>query len=364
MRKTILTLMLVATALTAAGDWRPDLPADGVPALTANVRSNWDALALAVGSQNLLADPAFLIWAAGNTVAPSHWNVTGTGTIARTGPGAADTTTKVGGYSIKLIPVSGAHWLSQQILSPTGMTASASFLAGQTMSCGAWVKTSQASHARIWIFDVDSSTISSYHPGDGQWRWITVTHVLHATPTSLGFYLRADVNGFAAYFSGPTCVLGPVPPSQYMPAPFTYARIDVCHIAGNVSTGTDKCRAFFPRPVLIRDVALRVRVAPATTAITVDANNWETGTGWVSMFSTRPTIAATALHGGAPPDGTYTYRCVFGMAGATALAGGNGLSFDIDTVGTGTVGADLTISVGYLMYAPPLSYFNGYNEWR
>jgi hypothetical protein len=72
---------------------------------------------------------------------------------------------------------------------------------------------------------------------------------------------------------------------------------------------------------------LRVKTAPTTQAIIVDIN--KVGTG--SVFNTNPQISATATTGSSTD---------FGI---TTLADGDFLSIDIDQVGSGTVGADMSV---------------------
>jgi hypothetical protein len=357
----VLALLLVATA--APSQWDPSKPAASSPASTADVRANWLALQQTIGGRNLLADPTFLIWQAGDAAVPAHWTLSGTGAaIARTGTGLGDTNRKVGPYAAKVTSGGGATaTLQQLILTTAGYT---DHFDGQAVSCGAWMRTSSASAVRFGLYDGIGTTYSSYAPNTSTWTWATATRTVDNSATQIAFRLEVASGTIAGYLSGPTCLVGPVPPAYTHPGEGFYLQSPVCFLSGNLSVGADQCRWNTPRPLIIRDAQLSVRTAPATTAILVDLNTWD-GAAFTSMFTSgaRPTVAATAMRGGGQPDTTYARRCMTGMSGA-GLAAGTELSIDVDQIGTGTVGANMEVRIRYWTFAPPLSIFNAYNEWN
>jgi hypothetical protein len=114
----------------------------------------------------------------------------------------------------------------------------------------------------------------------------------------------------------------------------TVVRKTLSHfIAGNQSTGTLKFAWLAPQDGYFVDVRTKVGTAPASTALIVDVN--KNGTTIFTSQAARPQIAAagTSATSGAPA--------------VTSFAKGDTISFDIDQIGTGTVGADLMVLVNY-----------------
>lgn len=103
-------------------------------------------------------------------------------------------------------------------------------------------------------------------------------------------------------------------------------RVFVFPIGGTLYVGTNLSFEV-PAPVAltIQSCRLRVKTAPTSADIIVDLN--KNGT---SVFSTRPTIAAGAVIGGAQA-----------VISTTNLTAGDYVSIDIDQIGSGTAGADL-----------------------
>lgn len=102
-------------------------------------------------------------------------------------------------------------------------------------------------------------------------------------------------------------------------------------IAGNQSASVKKAGAIVPFAASIVDVRAYVDTAPATTSLIIDVN--KNGTTVFTTQGNRPTIAA------AGNASTTT------LPDVTAVAAGDRITFDIDAVGTGTVGADLYLTI-------------------
>lgn len=103
--------------------------------------------------------------------------------------------------------------------------------------------------------------------------------------------------------------------------------------AGNVSTGTTKYAWTCPYTfgAVILGAYASVGTAPASTSILVDIN--KNGTTIFTTQSNRVTIPAAATSG------------LAAAVQVTDLAQGDRITFDIDQVGTGTVGANLSVSL-------------------
>ncbi len=355
-----LILPLVALLLwtqPAGAGWDKTKPPNGPnsPAVSADIRNNWVAIETSLGSVNLLADPTFLIWQAGDTTAPAHWSLT-SATIVRTGTGLGDTTRKVGAYAAKVTASASPGKFNQNLL-PTG-SFDDSFKT-LSFSCGAWIKSSTGSSARAYIDDGVAVSTSAYHTGGGAFEWLTVTGAIGSSGTKVDVGLRIETNAQVAYLSGMTCVLGQIPPAAYVPAPIIY-RLYETLIAGTLTTGTDKAHIPVVRPGIVKNVDLTVLTAPTGASLIIDVGSFLSGTGFVSMYSTRPTIVATASYGDAIPDSTYARRCLTHQNGGAGITGGV-LSIEIAQVGSTIAGADLRVQIRVLEYARPLEAFLAYN---
>ena len=348
-------LALVVT-MTSAQTWDATKPATSGLLVSADIRSNWTSLAQSVGEVNLVADPTFLLWPAGDSAAPTHYSLSGTGaTIARTGTGLGDTVRKVGDFAAKITSGGSLAAILEQQLLPTAAFSRADFLKGQTVSCGAWERGGSATSIRLSIYDGVGTTYSGYG-GNASWSWVTLTRTIDASATLLA--VRAEVTGGAltGYVSGITCLLGPVPPAYFQAAPVIYGSWET-FLPGAQTVGATKQRWLAQRPLIIRDVQLWILSPPTGSALIVDVNTFD-GALYTSMFSTRPQIAAGGAFGGAQPDTTYARRCM------TTGGVGSILSIDVDQVGSTAAGSDLAIQIRYLMFARPLEAFLDYGDVR
>jgi hypothetical protein len=306
--------------------------------------------------EQLIADTQMLIWAAGDAAAPSHYVLGGTTpTITRAGDGLGDTNRKYGPYCAKLTGAAGgAGTLLQYVLPAASFD---SYWQGQSFSMGAWVKCSSPSSARLLIYDGIGTSNSSYHSGGGAWEWLTVTRTLDgaASELTMGFETAQSV---VSYVSGMRGVRGGTVPAGPAPSPSVYGTI-IFKKSGDCSAAED-FDGFMPsRPLIVKDVVLRILTAPTGANLVVDVKHWD-GAASQTMFSSKPTITAAGNYGESQPDGTYRYRCFTGSQAATYTDGL--MSVDIDSVGSTIAGANLTIFVRCLQYLRPLESFLGYNE--
>jgi hypothetical protein len=103
-------------------------------------------------------------------------------------------------------------------------------------------------------------------------------------------------------------------------------------VTGTLATGTDKAPTILaPCSLTITVVKLVVKTAPTGQAIIVDVN--KNGTTIFTTQGNRPQIAAGSTTGDS------------GTPDVTSLAEGDKITIDVDQVGSGTAGVDLTVEV-------------------
>lgn len=299
----------------------------------------------------------FLIWAGGDAVAPTGWTLA-TITCARAGTGLADTTTKVGPFCAKLTRAGANGTLSQSIMNATSFSANGQHLKGTDFSFGCWIKTSVASMVRMYLNDGVGTTVATdedantYHPGDGAWIWFSGKRTISGSATSITLTVSLESSNGDAYISGATVVPGSVAPTNWRPCPKVYGSI-VWKRAGTlavIATSIDVFR--FQRPTLVKEIELHVGTAPTGQALKIDVNHWD-GAAFTTLCSTKPEIAAAEFYGSAAPDGTYRYRCFTGQGNTATTLTDCGIDWNIDQVGSGVAGADITVAVRAMQYARP-----------
>lgn len=315
-----------------------------------------------IGGVNLLVNDDKQVWTAGDSAAPTGFTLGGAAaTVVRCGTSLADTTRKVGDFCAKLTRAGADASLTQTVLSSAAFTR-AGFLPSLYAVAGKWVKCATPNAARIGIYDGVGTTYSSYHAGDGNWEFLTVTRQINVSATQLQLIEQVANTNVAAYFSAGTLMIldGDFDLGRYVPNHADiYAAIHFS-FGGAVSV-LARIAAFQPaRMGIVRDVQLNIGTAPTVADLIVDVNTYD-GAAQTSMFSTRPQIAAGAYAGSAQPDGaTYARRCFTGQFGASLTAGGT-ITADVDQVGAGVAGADLGIEIRCLQYHDPLEKFKDYN---
>lgn len=106
----------------------------------------------------------------------------------------------------------------------------------------------------------------------------------------------------------------------------------VYSVPGDLSQSTGVIKFVALRTCVITVVRAVVGTAPTTQSIIVDVH--KNGTTIFTTQANRPTIAAGATASGAATPNV------------TSLAAGDVLTVDIDQVGSGTTGANLSVSIG------------------
>lgn len=308
-----------------------------------------------LGNRNLCPNDDIQLWSQGATSAPDFVTVYG-GNIARAGLLESDTTHYIGRFSGKITFVanpSGVYW---NIMTAGVMTLVQQIRGAWKVGYGIWLAASAANTTRAWISDGVQTVYSDYVPADGNFHFMTILGgpmTINAAAT----YLRVGAESAAAgdfYFFGPTPVYGSVAPSRWFPCDTETFPVLEHFISGNVSTGDDKKVVSPVWPCLIQDTQLTVITAPATTDIIADLDMIDAAGARTAVYATRPRIAAAAKAGSAVPDpAAYSSRCLRGVHGATFPTSGGTLHLNIDQIGTGTVGANLTATVTALRYKRP-----------
>ncbi len=337
--------------------WDKSKPAQNSVPISAELRSNWAALAESLGDGNWVANDDLRIWSAGDTAAPDYWTLSGSGAaVARTGTGLADTTRKVSDFACRVTAGAGAAASLQQKLVPAGASFTRLlFLRNRAFGAGVFVKSANANAVRVGLFDGVGAQYSPYHSGsasggpDGDgWEWLQVGRLLSGAATMLTLVIDANA-GTSFHVSAPTVLFGSLVPDFPHPCRQQLVTLGWTHpgtlVAGaNILGITHKLH----RPGVVLEADLEVITAPTGQAVIVDFNK-----NGSSMFTTRPQIAAAALTGSAAPDGTYAQRCL----GRNAL-----VRADVDQVGSTAAGADLTAALRVLMPLRPQEPFLGLGE--
>ncbi|MBN1609868.1 MAG: hypothetical protein JW940_24765 [Polyangiaceae bacterium] len=166
---------------------------------------------------------------------------------------------------------------------------------------------------------------------------------LHPEATQLAVRLEA-AQGIVAHFALPTLLWGSAAPMHFHPSGAAYYVVGPGTQRGPAEEQTEVNGWRLPvdLPCLVLRAALKAGVAPTVQPTIYDVNR-----NGVSMYSTRPQIAADQTFGSAVPDGTYEARC---------LAQDDVLTIDCDPTGAGgTPAEDVTAKLTCLCYPHPFA---------
>lgn len=126
-------------------------------------------------------------------------------------------------YSLKIVPQNA----TENVTFPNGYDDKEEWrkqFEGRTLAAGAWIKTSTASHVRLYIYD-GALNYSSYHTGGGAWEWIEVSRVIGASPAKVQCGIITNIAGNVdgstiVYVSQPMLVFGSyIGEGNYKPIP-------------------------------------------------------------------------------------------------------------------------------------------------
>ncbi len=326
--------------------WDRTVPATAAAIASSPVRANFVALDQSLMGQNLVRDPYFLIWPAGDAVAPAHYKIVGAPTIAReTAAGKFKTHDMA-----PSLTGSATGQLIQTILNTTDFEDA---WQGVPISFGCWVRSDTASVATVGIADGVGSDVSVFHTGGDSFEWLTGTRILDASATKIELQLDSLASGAKTYFDFPTVVLGAIPPQHPIPPKIDKGVLYFPQGVGVAETGIRKNSFRAERPFIVTNVSLFVATAPTGASLIVDVNHDQAGTATTMFGGTKAVIAIAAKEGGRNPDGTYQNRCFQGGSD-TDDADDRQLTVDIDQIGSSVVGSDLNILVRALQFSDPL----------
>lgn len=161
---------------------------------------------------NLLSNGDFSHWTAGDNMAPDYWMFSGAPSVLA----KESTIVKLGIYSTKLskvidngsVDTSSYHGLSDPTMyQPAHESKGVEYWRNRFVTFGCWIWCDVADTACLLIEDTVVS-ISSAHPGDSQWHWITITRqIVNDAP---GVWPQLAILGrtASAYYSGAIVVEG------------------------------------------------------------------------------------------------------------------------------------------------------------
>ncbi len=138
--------------------------------------------------------------------APDGWSKDTTLDVYREPNG---TNTKDGElYALKCTPSAANDFLTYPLTTVDGTAIWYERFLGRTVTAGAWIKTSTASHILIRLYDNVGSTSSAYHTGGGGWEWLEVTHTVSTGATDFRVQFLTTQTSGDYYISQPMMVFG------------------------------------------------------------------------------------------------------------------------------------------------------------
>jgi hypothetical protein len=341
--------------------WDATKPAASGYLVSADIRSNWAAIADQAMGRNLLGDPEFLIWGSGTSGnAPSWWNLTGQtsdGNIKRVDGTTTDGKSKLMGKSGVKLTYDSALTLYQNVLSTADITTSVKApFDGQAVSAAGWVF-SGSNDCKLQLNGPASTVLSSAVPAS-TWTWLTRTLELNSsTMTRLGMGIRLNAAG-SACFTCPTLVLGPIAPDYFIPGESRYSDtvIGLAYTTSIPGKGGNLIRYRPTKPIRVEGFGVDCMSALSCAYhLGLDKYN---GTSWIENY----TCSARAIVGPTPPqyegssfDGAYHARCIEGVHGMTSgLQQDGNRILGVNTAKNSATGARMMFYIRYLTYEPPL----------
>lgn len=320
------------------------------------------------GFRNLIVNDQFLLWPISDAAQPGGWVLAGAGgTIARTGTGLGDTERKHGKFAAKVTSALGVKTTLTQTLLDAAVVADPTFFSYK-LSVGTRAKTGTASRVTISVNDGVTETASSAHSGSGVggpegdgWEWLSVTHTISPSATKIDVVLNISAGtAISAYWSGVVAILSEIAPGDWFPADVEL--VEYRHfISGSLSAATDIVRFPVSGYGILRDIQMVAKTAPTGNSIRIDVNQWD-GAAFSSVFAAAAQINDGVNRGSRAADGTYARRCLVPEISTGAATQAGELSIDIDGVGSGTAGADVSLVIRILQYTSPWASLRAYDD--
>jgi len=306
--------------------------------------------------ENLCPDGGLYLWPDGDAAAPYNWTLSGTGaTIARCGSGLGDTTTVDAlDWCAKLTYGTGTLNLVRTILS-AAQIGRLSTIKGRTVTVACRAISSVPSQLQITVTDGVNVVLggatgnSSYHAGDGSESWIYATITIDAAATELTLGVRQHSAG-SCYVGAFMVVLGEFHPVNYIDCRQGSLEITTQQ-RGDIAVVSDlnelRKRIIYPDGALLNKTYIDMGTGPVG-----DDAIWDVNKNGSSAYTTNlPQVDDGDAEGEDAPDGTYANRC---------FKQGDLLTVDCDQTGIGTLGAEATITVQFLV---PLPRWPILNRW-
>ncbi len=147
-----------------------------------------------VQSGNLLKNGSFESWGSGESAAPEAWSLSGIGaTVTKN-----SSEVRMGKAALDLmnLPTNAAS-ISQTVLTISA-TKNTQYR-GKIVTASVWAKTDMPETVSMEINDGRGVSTSDFHPGDGTWQLLSVTHTLDETSYQLAVTLKSE-----AFYPGTT----------------------------------------------------------------------------------------------------------------------------------------------------------------
>jgi hypothetical protein len=321
---------------------------------SAEMRTNFTALALGLGGRNVIPNGEGLIWPFGVSGAshrPAHWQIGGTAptTIAR-----ETTIKKRDAQSTKIVAAAGgAGGLYYDAFNTTDFNTG---FRDCYVHMGEWV---YGADSRIYIYDGNTYTYSSYGSA-GAWAWRTVSKLLDASAADrLRFGREVAANG-TGYFWGATGWLFAGPPQDFFPCPTRSGFLYFPFSGAAAITAHGYSNAEFKRPAIVLGSAAICQTAPVSTAFKWNVAKLTTGPAtYTDLYTTDLEIVAADTRGDdsvyEPTIATYDGRCFQGYKGASGSKQANTIiSVEITAAG-GTAAQYPNIHIEALQFDDPLA---------
>jgi hypothetical protein len=302
---------------------------------------------------NLIRDPHFRVWAAGDSAAPSYYTATavaGSAVARETTIKHRDDATQNRGFVLKVTGGSAAAETVTQNVLGTAVFCAADVCA-KTFTFAAAVRCASGSSARIGIYDGDTTTWSDYAAAGSTFVWCSVEKTLHASAATQLQIKLDSAQSIVSYFADLVMVEGALTLSETLTYPDCAAywpdapgtrQGDMA-----IATTINGWQGEAPLPAVVEAARFRAGTAPAGSVATFDVNK-----NGSTMFVTKPTIADGSNASGwkVPDPAAYASQC---------LAVGDYLSVDIDGVGSGTAGANLSTLIMATVWLHPYQHLIG-----
>ena len=246
-----------------------------------------------LNTNNLIINGGLDYWQRGTSTRPDCWTIENevlTFAVARSATKYLNT------YSVSLLNTGSlTQSLDESIRLSMALTFSLTF--------GVWIKTDQATSARIGVWNGTVWQYSEYHAGDDEWALSSVTFMHNGTtPSALKFGLFNTTG--TAYFNAVTAIKGNPAASVLFVA--NDPTLEELRVFGQVEAGKTSVRGVGMLSVLDRELLTRVSfLAPKKSIPSIVLEDEETGYELTYSNVTRHgfDLTVTEINGASGTDG-------------------------------------------------------------